>query len=270
MGKGLFAARDVAAGEVVMCEKGFCVVWGEGDGGLTAVTYDVRDDRIRVAPAGLERAVVARLMGNPSLISDVMGLYGDWEGSEGKDVHSTVDGPVVDVFRVHDIVARNAFGVGSKDGQGGGSAGLWIRAAYINHSCIPNTEREFIGDLMVVRATRDIAAGEEIVHSYDESGDYEARQQALMMTWGFDCGCALCAAEKEDDADMREKRGKLAKEAMEFLKSVSSGTNKRLAVVKAKRLVAAIDETYDKKKYRGLPRLANHGLQQWLVKATGR
>ncbi|KAK4040436.1 hypothetical protein C8A01DRAFT_46245 [Parachaetomium inaequale] len=239
-------------------------------GGLKAVTYDVRDDRIRVAPVGLERAVVAKLMGNLSLISDVMGLYGDWDGGEGKDVHGTVDGPVVDAFRVHDIVSRNAFGAGGKDEQGGESAGLWIQAAYINHSCIPNTEREFIGDLMVVRATRDIAAGEEIVQSYDQSGDYEARQQALMMTWGFECGCGLCMAEKGDGAVTRERRGKLANEAAEFLKSASSGTSKRLVIMKAKRLLAAIDETYDEKKYRGLPRLASHGIQQWLVKATGR
>ncbi|KAL2194430.1 hypothetical protein P885DRAFT_42685 [Corynascus similis CBS 632.67] len=240
-------------------------------GALTAVTYDIRDDRIRVAPVGLERAIVERAGKNPSLIADVMGLYGDWDGGEGKGIESTEDGPVVDVFRVHDIVARNAFGAGSKDGQeGGASAGLWIRAAYLNHSCVPNAEREFVGDLMVIRAIKNIAAGEEIVHSYDESGVYEARQQALMTTWGFECTCALCAAEKGDDAAVREKRAKLVKEGDEFLKSAGSSTNKRLAIVKAKRLLAAIDETYDEKKYRGLPRLATRRLQQWLTAASAR
>ncbi|KAK4244352.1 hypothetical protein C7999DRAFT_17383 [Corynascus novoguineensis] len=244
---------------------------GAGGGALTAVTYDIRDDRIRVAPVGLERAIVERTAKNPSLIGEVMGLYGDWDGGEGKGIESTEDGPVVDVFRVHDIVARNAFGAGSKDGQGGGaSAGLWIRAAYLNHSCVPNAEREFVGDLMIIRAIKDIAAGEEIVHSYDESGDYEARQQALMTTWGFECACALCAAEKGDDAAVREKRAKLVREGDEFLKSAGSSTNKRLAIVKAKRLLAAIDETYDEKKYRGLPRLATRRLQQWLTAASAR
>ncbi|KAL2139671.1 hypothetical protein VTI28DRAFT_4871 [Corynascus sepedonium] len=278
MGRGLFATRPIKAGDVVLCEKAFCVVWGSGGeeegaggGALTAVTYDIRDDRIRVAPVGLERAIVERAGKNPSLVGDVMGLYGDWDGGEGKGIESTEDGPVVDVFRVHDIVARNAFGAGSKDGQGGGaSAGLWIRAAYLNHSCVPNAEREFVGDLMVIRAIKNIAAGEEIVHSYDESGDYEARQQALMTTWGFECTCALCAAEKGDDAAVREKRAKLVKEGDEFLKSAGSSTNKRLAIVKAKRLLAAIDETYDEKKYCGLPRLATRRLQQWLTAASAR
>lgn len=91
-----------------------------------------------------------------------------------------------------------------------------------------------------------------------------------MTTWGFECTCALCAAEKGDDAAVREKRAKLVKEGDEFLKSAGSSTNKRLAIVKAKRLLAAIDETYDEKKYRGLPRLATRRLQQWLTAASAR
>lgn len=271
-GRGLFAKREVKAGEVVMCEKAFCVVWGNEEGALAAVTCDVRDERIWVAPVGLRRAVVERLINNPSLIGNVMSSYADWDGGEGKEVHNTVDGPVVDVFRVHDIISRNAFGVGGKDEEGGqgGGAGLWPRAALINHSCIPNSEREFFGDLMVIRATKNIAKGEEIVHSYDESGLYEARQRALMTTWGFECTCGLCAVEKGEDPMVLEKRRILTKAVDTFLKSVSLSTNIKLAVSKAKRLVKSIDETYDEKKYRGLPRLAKKGIEQWLDTTTRR
>lgn len=265
MGNGLFATRAVKAGEVVMVEKAVCVVWGFEPEAITAVTFDVRDERIRVAPVGLTKALVEKLGKNPVEIKRVMGLYGDWDGAEGKEVWETEDGPVVDVFRLHDIVSRNAFGVGDKDGRGAGSAGLWVRAAYINHSCIPNTKREFVGDLMVIRATKDIADGEEIVHSYDESGDYETRQKALMTTWGFECGCALCMAEKGDDPAVREKRRKLVEEADAF---VQTQGGKSLAVTKAKRLVKKIEETYDEKRYKGLPRLATRGLQEWLAQAT--
>jgi tetratricopeptide (TPR) repeat protein len=257
-GRGLFSLRDVAAGEVIMVEKGYCVVQ---KGVQTAVTFDVRDERIRVAAVGLERSVVERLMGNPEEIGAVMDLFGDWEGGEGKGVYGTDDGPVVDVFRVHDIVARNAFGMGER------GAGLWMRAAYINHSCIPNAEREFVGDLMVLRATRDIAAGEEIVHSYDESGDYDARRETLQATWGFGCDCALCVAEKGDDVAVREKRRKLMAEADAFVESVSWPA-KRLAILKAQRLAKEIDGTYEGEKFKGLPRLASRGIRQWLVKAT--
>jgi len=44
-GRGLYATRDFAAGDVVMCEKAFCIVWGYEKEAMTAMTYDHRDDR---------------------------------------------------------------------------------------------------------------------------------------------------------------------------------------------------------------------------------
>lgn len=206
-GRGLFAACDIPRGGLVLCEKAFCVAWGDGKTSATAVTYDVRDGRIRVSPVGLIRAVVQKLRGTPSYVARVMELYGDYRGSGDVPLNGEVqpndNSPMVDVFRVHDIVSRNAFGLGpasrnagKPEAEGGGmgiSTGLWVRAARINHSCVPNTEKEFVGDMMLVRAKRAISAGEEILHSYvDERSSYKARQEALVTTWGFECGCGLC------------------------------------------------------------------------------
>lgn len=206
-GRGLFAACDVPRGGLVMCEKAFCVAWGDGEASAAAVTYDVRDGRIRVSPVGLVRAVVERLRGTPSYIERVMELYGDYRGGESPhQAYPDDSNPVVDVFRVHDIISRNAFGLGppspdatTQAGLGGTgvSTGLWVRAARINHSCVPNTEKEFIGDMMLVRAKRPISSGEELLHSYiDEETGYKARQEALMTTWGFECDCGLCERQK--------------------------------------------------------------------------
>ncbi|KAK3305708.1 uncharacterized protein B0T15DRAFT_206699 [Chaetomium strumarium] len=273
-GRGLFTTRDVAAGEIVMLEKAFCVVWGFESDALTAITYDVRDDRIRVSPAGLTRAVVQKLLSNPSQIEKVMDMYGDWQGdSNTKNVFSTDDGPVVDTFRVHDIVSRNAFGPGSQYGEKGAqdaSTGLWIRAGYTNHSCLANVHKEYVGDLMVLRATRAIAAGEEIFHSYDESSDYEARQRALMHTWGFECECPLCVVEKAEDPAVRKKRRELAAEADAFVQKEPWANANRRIIVRAQRLARAIEETYDGEKYKGLPRLATKSIQEWLAHATAR
>ncbi|KAI2462968.1 hypothetical protein F4781DRAFT_152782 [Annulohypoxylon bovei var. microspora] len=201
-GRGLFATRNLAAGDLVMCEKAFCVVWGHEDEALSAATYDLRDDTIRASPAGLIRSTVRKLLGNRSQIERIMDLHGDYRG-DGDDAFASEDGPLVDTFRVHDVVSRNAFGPGSgyhKEGeQRYASAGLWVRAAYINHSCVANVEREYVGDMMVLRASRPIRSGEEIFHRYDGSSGYEARQRALKTTWGFRCGCAVCAAEKKND-----------------------------------------------------------------------
>ncbi|OTB03195.1 hypothetical protein M426DRAFT_321984 [Hypoxylon sp. CI-4A] len=269
-GRGLFATRDIPAGEIVMCEKAFCVVWGYEKEALTAMTYDARDDRIRVSPVGLSKSIVQKLLSNPSQIERVFGLYGDYQG-DGKNVSTTEDGSVVDTFRVHDIMSRNAFGPGSQFGEDGArnaSTGLWIWAAYINHSCIANVKKEYVGDLMVVRAIQLIKAGDELFHSYDESSDYEARQTALTTTWGFECDCALCTAEKADDNGTRRKRRDLTKEADEFVQSEHPVNAKRLTISKAKRLAQAIENTYAGERYKGLPRLAAKNIQEWLALAN--
>ncbi|KAJ4291230.1 hypothetical protein N0V88_006230 [Collariella sp. IMI 366227] len=94
----------------------------------------------------------------------------------------TKDGPTVNTLRVNDIVSHNAFGPVSQFGKEG-SAGLWILTAYIIQSFVANAGKEYVGDLMVIRATRDIVAEGEIFHAYDELSDYEAKQRALMTTW---------------------------------------------------------------------------------------
>jgi tetratricopeptide (TPR) repeat protein len=271
-GRGLFATRDIPAGGTIMCEKAFCVVWGHEKEVLTAMTYDVRDDRIRVSPVGLSKSTVQKLLSNPSQSQRVMDLHGDYQG-DGINTPRIEDSPIVDTFRVYDIVSRNAFGPGNQIGEeeaSNASTGLWIRAAYINHHCIANAKKEYIGDMMVLRATRSITTGEEIFHSYDESSDYDVRQTALMSIWGFECNCALCAAEKADDPTVRKKRRELASEADAFVEREHWATAKRLTIAKGQRLARAIDDTYYSERYKGIPRVATQRIQEWLEKARPR
>jgi tetratricopeptide (TPR) repeat protein len=269
-GRGLFATRNINPGEVIMCEKAFCVVWGHEREAMTAMTYDIRDDKIRVSPIGLSKAIVQKLLSNPSQIPQVMDLFGDYQG-DSKDISTTEDGAVVDVFRVQDIMSRNAFGPGNQFGEEGArnaSTGLWIHAAYINHSCIPNAQKEYIGDLMILRATRTIAAGEEIFHAYDESSDYDARQASLMTTWGFECKCKLCKAEAKDSLEVRNKREELRGEADALVAREPWAGAKRLTIIKAQRIARGIDETYAKGRYDGLPKMAGRSVLEWLAKAN--
>ncbi|KAH9908013.1 tetratricopeptide [Xylariomycetidae sp. FL2044] len=272
-GRGLFATKDMKPGDIVLCEKAFTVVWGHEDNVLTALTYDTRDDRIRVFPVGLVQAIVQKLRDNPSQVTNVMGLYSD---------HHTMDEPitaddetVIDTFQVHDIVARNAFGPGPVY-QGGrpvdedashASTGLWVLTSRANHSCVSNTNKEALGDLMILRATRPIKAGDEVTHSYDESSDYETRAASLMTTWGFECTCKLCETEKSEDAAVREKRKGLESQVAEFMGNCDAAGAKRLQKRKAQGLARSLNETYDDKKYDGLPRLALGGIQRWLSEA---
>jgi tetratricopeptide (TPR) repeat protein len=270
-GRGLFATRDLKPGDVIMVEKAFCVVFGQEENALSAMTFDVRDEMVRVFPAGLCKAVVRKLNDNPSQIGKVLDLYSDYQVPE-IDNGMAEGRRWVDVWQVHDIVARNAFGPGGsgdgEKGRGWGSAGLWIVASYMNHSCVPNAEKEYIGDLMVLRATREIKAGDEVMHTYVQvNSDFAGRGKSLLEVWGFVCDCGLCVAERGDEESVREKRRRLEREA-EALMDEKGGS--RLAVMKIRKLGREIEGTYTGKRWEGLPKLAVERLKERMEKVIKR
>ncbi|KAH7239627.1 hypothetical protein MRS44_015135 [Fusarium solani] len=272
-GRGLFATRDIELNEIIMCEKAFCVVWSYEPEAFSSLTCDTRDDaEIRVFPSGLHKVVVEKLLNNPSQIERVLDLFGDYSGL-GKKLVEVDNEPVVDTFQIHDIIQRNAFGPGQQtedEDISNASTGLWIRASYMNHSCIPNAKKDYIGDLMIVRATRRIVAGEEILQSYDESTDYDVRRASLQRTWGFRCKCGLCLAEEADGPATREMRKGLEDKANHFIQQEKAVGANRITINKAKRLRQGIYETYERKRYKALPRPGLIQIERWLEEAGRR
>lgn len=77
----------------------------------------------------------------------------------------------------------------------------------MNHGCLPNSVRTFIGDILLLRASRDIAEGEEILSQYvSPELKYEDRQRGFRGTWGFTCDCGLCTFDKNIGAELEGKR----------------------------------------------------------------
>lgn len=272
-GHGLFATRDFKPGELIMVEKAFCIVSSKDKpvAAKSALTVDVNDNfLIRVFPAGLCRAVVQKLLNNPSLAPRILCLDSGTYAGLGDAPVSTPEGPALDVFQVHHIVQRNAFGLDAyadDEDVTNATTGLWARASFLNHACVCNAEKSFTGDIMVVRATEAIRAGEEITHSYDANGDYDARMAALQRTWGFRCRCRLCKVEASDSKVTRQTRREREKEANEFAQGNNPNGARIVAVSKAKRLRKAILDTYDEKRYKGLPTLATTVIDHWLAAA---
>lgn len=270
-GFGLFATKDIDAGSIILCEKALCIVWSHEADGLTALTVDARDSQIRVQPVGLTKAIVTKLAANPSQIEKATSLFGDHEGL-GKQLLIKDGNPVIDTFQIHDIVSRNAFGpgetfaTGKQDGRKA-STGLWVRSAYINHSCIPNAKKDSVGDLMVFRATRSIKAGEEIFHCYSESIDLKDRAANLKKTWGFDCDCRLCKAEKKDGAQVREKRMELMGQAEALMQRDDVRIAKRVTVGRLDTIIKELNETYNEQRYQGIPRYGVERIQEWIAQA---
>jgi tetratricopeptide (TPR) repeat protein len=268
-GFGLFATKDIPAGAVILCEKALAIVWSHEADGWTALTVDARDRQTRVQPVGLTKNLVAKLTANPSLIAKATSLFGDHAGL-GTQVLIKDGAPVIDTFQIHDIVSRNAFGPGeifaSKQQQDGrkASTGLWVRSAYINHSCIPNAAKDSVGDLMVFRAVRDIAAGEEITHCYSEAIDLKDRAANLKTTWGFECDCKLCKAEKKDGAALRTKRMELMGQAEALMARDDVRIAKRVTVGRLETVMKELDATYNEQRYQGIPRYGVERIQEWI------
>lgn len=162
-------------------------------------------------------------------------------------------------FLVDRIRALNSFGAprSSRDSfskiktksltsKGGDEAkyttcGIWLLASRINHSCIGNCRRAFIGDMQIIRAVRDLEADTELLFAYrppEVLETYDDVQRSL-STWGFTCGCELCVSRKETPRDALQRRKVLFADLRRVLNGVRQ-TN----VARAKRLLQQIEETY--------------------------
>ena len=76
--------------------------------------------------------------------------------------------------------------------------GIWLLPSFINHSCIPNAVRIYIGDICIVRAIADIPEGEEVFTSYLPLSLFP-NVQGRYNILGFQCDCQLCEFEKRND-----------------------------------------------------------------------
>ena len=157
---------------------------------------------------------------------------------------SFVDGRPGDLFREKTEVEKMVTQV-SPSGTAGGS-GVWIMPSYINHSCWPNSVRSFLGNLLIVRAARDIPAGEEITMTYieNESGVQE-RQKASYSGWDFSCECTLCEIETAESQEIQSKRQGLVEKALKFKVYLNQSVQKtNSGITPMITLIKGIEATY--------------------------
>ncbi|KJX98290.1 TPR domain-containing protein [Zymoseptoria brevis] len=280
-GNGLFANESIKAGELVLCEKAYAVAFNDENETESTVIINMNRDTMSMGTHATRLvSVMHKLMHNPEQASKFSKLYDG--GYQPKSITSLVDGVVpVDNFQVQAALEVNGFGCpatatalgGDEDPSGNGvSTGVWITASLINHDCIGNAQRSFIGDFMIVRATKDIAKDEEILQRYkNETDNYDEFQKTVQQSWGFKCKCRLCVAESKTSGQQRKHRVGLLIKAKEFL--VDNDLDRTTApakamVTQAEKLWKRIDQSYDDKHFvHGLPRLGLHDLAHWLCMA---
>ena len=71
---------------------------------------------------------------------------------------------------------------------------IYPTAAILNHSCAPNCVLTYEeGSVQVIRTIEQVAAGEELFHSYcDVTSPTAVRRKHLKEVYGFDCDCPRC------------------------------------------------------------------------------
>ncbi|KAI8648829.1 SET domain-containing protein [Fusarium sp. Ph1] len=121
------------------------------------------------------------------------------------------------------------------------TSGIWLLASRINHSCVGNCRRSFIGDMQIVRATRDLLADTELLFCYRLPVPFESYQEAQkgFKNWGFTCDCGLCLRKKATSRSVFQRRKVLADGLQRLLDHPGSGNG-----AKASRLMKALEETY--------------------------
>ncbi|KAJ5570095.1 TPR domain protein [Penicillium hispanicum] len=259
-GRGLFTTKAVKAGDLLFCEKAFAYAFFDEDDptqGPTLLINPQTNTMTIGTQAELIGALVRKLYKNPSLASSFTDLYhGEYEPVNVLEIDGV---PVVDTFLAERIMSLNCFGcplmsreshlrlLQEKSPEEGDrhdfkSCGLWTLASHINHSCNTNARRSFIGDMMVVRATRDLAPDTEITFWYKSPSDNTPGKPLELQHWGFTCSCIICHDIQETDRSNLAKRRRLEGEVLKAWKTLHSHQNPKTTKIEA--LLLSLAETY--------------------------
>lgn len=224
--KGLFAMEDIIAGEIIFCEKAFVASnTPDNSPALSVIINPTNNVGMHGSHTATWIDAVRKSFHNPS--HNINDLYDGTPHSaaQAADSNLVVDGmPVVDVFRLQNIIEHNSFGfeadkdrvrVDVQRAVTADSSGVWSHAARMNHSCLFNSSRGFVGDFIVVRTNKNISQGDQITTMYCPiDGNFDQLKHNL-ETRGFSCDCKLCKAENKSE----ESRSSLMFEVNSFLGS---------------------------------------------------
>ncbi|KAL2698371.1 hypothetical protein AAEP93_011081 [Penicillium crustosum] len=237
-GRGLFTTEAVKAGDLLLCEKAFAHAFHDKDTSQDLrllLNVDMNEATIGTQ-AELIELITQKLHKNPSLIPDFVDLHhGTYKSVDVLEVDGI---PIVDTFLVERIILLNGFGcpLTSREShidcmKGGNdttkkvnkqfhSSGVWPMASHINHSCLSNARRSFIGDMMIVRASRDLPPNTEITFWYQSPMLRDPKEFPLnLQHWGFKCDCILCQEARSASSSVLSNRSRISTDLQRLFKT---------------------------------------------------
>lgn len=244
-GRGLFTTEAVKAGDLLLCEKAFAHAFHIKDTSQDLrllLNVDMNEATIDTQ-AELIELITQKLHKNPSLIPNFVDLH---HGAYKSVDVLEVDGiPVVDTFLVERIILLNSFGcplssreshidcmkgdddTAKKTNKQFHSCGVWSMASYINHSCLSNARRSFIGDMMIVRASRDLPPNTEITFWYKSPMSRDPKEIPVNLKhWGFKCDCILCQEVRGASSSVLSNRNRILADLQRLFKTSKKNLRK--------------------------------------------
>lgn len=190
-GRGLFAIREVLKGGTILVEKILAIPLysGRDDSIWTNAEFWADLKEAEETPGSAKFGQMERLV--REYVKEVE-LEGFDKTSELRGAHPEFKDRLVDIFLTNRLKLRANLSW----------VGLGKYLSIINHACIPNVhlssdkyERSASRMVASVKATKDIAAGEEITIGYLElSCEQESRQRSTFDFFNFFCACDTCEA----------------------------------------------------------------------------
>ncbi|KAI0451850.1 hypothetical protein F5B21DRAFT_516392 [Xylaria acuta] len=274
-GNGLFTTKPVKAGDLLFCEKAFAYCYADKDDPIgrrnMRILLQIETKRTQIGgQAHLITDIVQKLYHSPQASEGFKALHhGDYTPVTASETEGQ---QIVDTFFVDRVISLNGFGAPRTTlGECAFSAedlnevehttcGLWLLASRINHSCMGNCERTFIGNMMIVRACQDLAAGTQLRFPYRSllpNESYEETQKA-MSVWGFVCDCPWCLDLKSTTKKMLSKRQNLLGDLKVVLdNAVGNPSADPMFLLRIPRLLKQADTTYPKREGAMRPEVAD-------------
>ena len=83
--------------------------------------------------------------------------------------------------------------------------GFWLtEPTYLNHSCLRNSHKVFVGDFIFVFASRDLKAGDEVTTHYHNS-DWPSERARAGEFHEFTCECIMCQEDSRLSPEVRRE-----------------------------------------------------------------
>ncbi|QCD82535.1 uncharacterized protein LOC114176992 [Vigna unguiculata] len=209
-GRGLFATKNIDAGSLILVTKAIVMERSIIMGGVQDLSEDAQlamwknfIDKVSeyVGKCPRTRGLINRLSSGENEeqleVPDV-GLFRPESVEKDGEVEVVVD--MVKLVGILDVNSLTEDAVSAnvlRRGNDCYGVGLWLLPSLINHSCCPNARRLHVGDYLVVHASKDLKAGEEVTFAYFDPLCGLSKRKEMSVNWGIHCKCKRCRFEGE-------------------------------------------------------------------------